>query len=113
MEATTIMNVLTARDGDISEQDKDRVKKLTDSTTEAEQQGVLSTLRRGGSLQDSLDWLDSARSSARDMKSDAYEVALSLYGDSTVLAWRECLNIAPALTYRSEALERSLAKAEA
>lgn len=104
MDASKIVGVLKARGERVTTQDEADVRRLIDSTTEAEQAGILTTLRRGGNLRDAMAWLKDARQAGQDLDQQAYEMALSMYADSTLLAWQECLNIAPALTYRSEIL---------
>lgn len=106
MEPAKILNVLASTQGSVSDQDTADVKRLVDNTTEAEQAGILTTLRRGGNLRDAMTWLKDARTAGQDIDPTAYELALSMYADSTLLAWKECLDIAPALTYRSELLSQ-------
>lgn len=80
------------------------VRRLIANSNEQEQAAVLTTLRRGASWQEALDWLERTRREATSLEDGVYDRALTLYGDSSLLDWKECLDVAPALVYRPEGL---------
>jgi hypothetical protein len=80
------------------------VKEVLARTTPQEQAALATTLRRGASWDEAMKWLEQVRHDATSLPDEVYQRALALYGDSTVLDWKECVDVAPALTYRPQGL---------
>jgi len=99
-EATLLRHCEAGTSGDA----RQTVDEVLAHTTVQEQAALATALRRGASWDEAMTWLDQVRRDATSMPVEVYERALTLYGDSTVLDWKECVDVAPALTYRPEGL---------
>ena len=104
MSAQETLLMLRAAGGEPDDQARQAVSDLVDRTTEAERAAVVTTLRRGASWDEAVGWLEQVRRDAGALDDDAFQRALALYGSSVLLDWKECLDVAPAMTYRSEGL---------
>ncbi len=80
------------------------VEELLARTTAEEQAALATALRRGATWNEAMSFLEQVRRDATSMPDNVYQRALTLYGDSTVLDWKECMDVAPALTYRPQGL---------
>lgn len=70
---------------------------LTEANNVAESRGIAATVRRTGSLEAAQKWLASCRSDAKILNATEHQLALSMYIDSMVLDWADCVKIAPAM----------------
>lgn len=100
MDAPDILMSLRGDGSDPDGSARQAVTELVAGTTAAEQAAVITAMRRGATWDQASDWLRQARREASSMEEGVYDRALGLFGGSTVLEWKECLDIAPALVYR-------------
>ncbi len=107
MSAQETLLLLRAGGGEPDDEARHAVSDLVDRTTEAERAAVVTTLRRGASWDDAVGWLEQVRRDARALDDDAFQQALALYGSSVLLDWKECLDVAPAMTYRPDGLAQN------
>lgn len=104
MDAPEILLLLRSEDDEATDGARRAVEDLVAKTSPAEQAAVVTALRRGATWQQACDWLQQVQREATSMPDGVYERALGLFGGSTVLEWKECLDVAPALLYRLDEL---------
>lgn len=101
MNAAEVSRVLAANGNKVTPEQRARIEHLIANTSQAELAGVISTIRQGHNLPQAEEWLEGARRASESVGPEAFELALAMFGESAVLEWSQCLQVAPAMTYRA------------
>lgn len=101
MNSADVIRVLAANGNKVTPEQRSRIEHLIANTSQAELAGVISTLRQGHTLPQAEEWLDGARRASESVGADAFALALSMFGESAVLEWSQCLQVAPAMTHQA------------
>lgn len=101
MNSADVIRVLAANGNKVTPEQRSRIEHLIANTSQAELAGVISTLRQGHTLPQAEEWLDGARRASESVGADAFALALTMFGESAVLEWSQCLQVAPAMTHQA------------